>query len=66
MTQQFTNLEVIGQFLTNESYAMTFVKGNPLVSCVNQALAAMKSDGTLKNLTDQYFPGTTADLPVFK
>ena len=44
---------------------MTFVKGNPLVPCVNQSLAAMKSDGALKTLTDQYFPGTTADIPVF-
>jgi len=65
MTEQFPNLQVIGQFMTNESYAMTFVKGNPLVPCVNQSLAAMKSDGALKTLTDQYFPGTTADIPVF-
>ena len=56
----------IGQFLTNEGYAMTFEKGNPLVACVNQALAAMKADGTLKSLTDKSFPGTTADIPVFK
>ena len=66
MTQQFTNLEVIGQFLTNEGYAMTFEKGDPLVACVNQALAAMQADGTLKGLTDKSFPGTTADIPVFK
>ena len=66
MTTQFTNLEVIGQFLTNESYAMTFVKGNPLLACVNQALAAMKADSTLKTITDKSFPGTTADIPVFK
>jgi polar amino acid transport system substrate-binding protein len=66
MTQQFKNLEVIGQFLTNESYAMTFEKGNALVSCVNQALAALKTDGTLKSLTEKYFPGTTASIPVFK
>ncbi len=66
MSTQFKNTQVIGQFLTNESYAMTFEKGNPLVTCVNQALTAMKGDGTLKNLTDKYFPGTTADIPVFK
>jgi polar amino acid transport system substrate-binding protein len=65
MTQQITNLEVIGQFLTNESYGLTLVKGNPLLGCVNQALASLKTDGTLKTLTDQYFPGTTATLPVF-
>jgi len=66
MTQQFTNLEVIGQFLTNEGYAMTFEKGGALVACVNQVLAAMKTDGTLKSITDKSFPGTTADIPVFK
>ena len=66
MTKQFTNLAVIGQFMTTESYAMTFVKGNPLVQCVDQALAAMKQDGTLKTITDTWFPGTTADIPVFQ
>ena len=66
MTKQFTNLAVIGQFMTNESYAMTFVKGNPLVQCVNGALAAMKQDNTLKTITDRWFPGTTADIPVFQ
>jgi polar amino acid transport system substrate-binding protein len=65
LTQQFPTLQVVGQFMTNESYAMTFVKGNPLVACVDQALAAMKADGTLKMLTGQYFPGTTADIPFF-
>ena len=66
MTEQFKNTAVIGQFLTNETYNMAFVKGSALVPCVNEALAAMKSDGSLKALTDKYFPGTTADIPVFK
>jgi len=66
MTDQFKNTQVIGQFLTNESYNLTFVKGNPLVGCVNAALAALKSDNSLKTLTDKYFPGTTADLPVIQ
>lgn len=65
MTDQFKNTEVIGQFLTNETYNMAFEKGSPLVQCVDQALAAMKDDGSLTALTDQYFPGTTADIPVF-
>jgi polar amino acid transport system substrate-binding protein len=66
MTQQFKNTQVIGQFLTNESYNMTLVKGSPLLPCVNSALTALKGDGTLKALTDKYFPGTTADIPVFQ
>jgi polar amino acid transport system substrate-binding protein len=66
MTDQFKNTEVIGQFLTNESYNMTLVKGNPVLQCVNEALNSMKTDGALKTLTDKYFPGTTADIPVFE
>jgi polar amino acid transport system substrate-binding protein len=65
MTDQFTNTEVIGQFITNEGYSMAFEKGSPLVQCVNQALAAMKADGSLKALTDKYFPESSADIPVF-
>jgi polar amino acid transport system substrate-binding protein len=66
MTDQFKNTQVIGQFLTNETYNMAFEKGSALVACVNEALASMTSDSSLKALTDKYFPGTTADLPVFK
>jgi len=33
---------------------------------VNAALAALKSHNSLKTLTDKYFPGTTANLPVFQ
>jgi polar amino acid transport system substrate-binding protein len=66
MTQQFKNTAVIGQFLTNESYSMTFEKGSPLIACINQALASLKADGGLKSLTDKYFPGTTANIPVFR
>jgi polar amino acid transport system substrate-binding protein len=65
MTSQFKDTQVIGQFMTNESYNLAFEKGNPLVACVNQVLAGMNTDGSLKALTDQYFPGTTADIPVF-
>jgi polar amino acid transport system substrate-binding protein len=33
---------------------MLFEKGNPLVDCVNQALATLKSNGTLDNLQQQW------------
>jgi polar amino acid transport system substrate-binding protein len=65
MTSQFKNTQVIGQFLTNESYNLAFEKSSPLVACVNTVLAGLKSDGSLKALTDKYFPGTTATIPVF-
>ena len=28
--------------------------GNPLTACVNRALAALKSDGTLKEIADKW------------
>jgi hypothetical protein len=33
---------------------------------VNVAIMAMKRDGTMKSLTDKYFPGTTADIRVLQ
>lgn len=44
---------VAGQFASTsdpEQFGMLFQKGNPLVACVNQALATLTSDGTLKQL----------------
>jgi polar amino acid transport system substrate-binding protein len=46
---------VVGRFPSSgEHFGMVFSKGNPLVTCVNQALATMKSDGTLDQLTKKW------------
>jgi polar amino acid transport system substrate-binding protein len=46
---------MVGQFpSTGEHYGLLFSKGDPLVSCVNQALAALKSNGTLAALQKKY------------
>jgi polar amino acid transport system substrate-binding protein len=46
---------VVGQFpSTGEHYGLLFAKGDPLVSCVNQAIATLKSNGTLASLQKQY------------
>ena len=37
-----------------DNYGMLFAKGNTLVSCVNAALAELKSDGTLQSLEDTW------------
>ena len=45
---------VVGQFPTigdQEHFGLVFEKGNPLVTCVNQAIAALSSDGTLTTLS---------------
>jgi polar amino acid transport system substrate-binding protein len=46
------------QFITNEKYGILFEKGNSLRTAVNRALAALKTDGTLKRLRAKWFPGT--------
>ena len=46
---------LVAQFpSTGEHYGLLFGKGDPLVSCVNQALAKLKSSGTLAALQKKY------------
>jgi polar amino acid transport system substrate-binding protein len=53
-SKQLTATQV-GQFPSvGEHYGLLFSKGNPLVSCVNVALNAMKSNGTLAALQKKW------------
>jgi polar amino acid transport system substrate-binding protein len=46
---------MVAQFpSTGEHFGLLFRKGNPLVSCVNKALAKLKANGTLAALQKQY------------
>jgi polar amino acid transport system substrate-binding protein len=46
---------MVAQFpSTGEHYGLLFGKGDPLVSCVNQALATLKANGTLAALQKKY------------
>jgi polar amino acid transport system substrate-binding protein len=46
---------MVAQFpSTGEHYGLLFSKGNPLVGCVNKALATLKSNGTLQKLQNKY------------
>jgi polar amino acid transport system substrate-binding protein len=59
---------IVGQFQqsgTPEQFGMLFQKGNPLVACVNLALADMKSDGTLDSL-EQKWLSQTVNVPVLQ
>jgi polar amino acid transport system substrate-binding protein len=58
-------LKVIGEFITNEEYGLAMEKGSPVKACVDDAITAMKDEGTLDELQDKYFPGSV-DLPVFE
>jgi polar amino acid transport system substrate-binding protein len=63
---QVPNGKILGQFPTvgtPEHLGMVFEKGNSLVSCVNDALAKLRADGTLKSLEAKWLQ---ADAPVLK
>jgi len=53
---------IIGQFQPDtgeqEEFGMLFEKGNPLVECVNEALAAMEADGSLDAIEQEWLSDT--------
>jgi polar amino acid transport system substrate-binding protein len=47
--------EMVAQFpSTGEHYGLLFSLGDPLVTCVNKAIATLKANGTLQSLQKQY------------
>jgi polar amino acid transport system substrate-binding protein len=55
--------KIVGQFPSpgaQEQFGLLFEKGSGLVSCVDQALAGLKSDGTLGRLQQQWLAGAGA------
>jgi polar amino acid transport system substrate-binding protein len=66
---QIPSSEIVGQFKQQsgspEQFGMLFEQNNPLVDCVNQALANMKSDGTLDAI-EQKWLSQTVSVPVLQ
>jgi polar amino acid transport system substrate-binding protein len=66
---QIKGSTIIGQFQQTtgspEQFGMLFQKGNALAGCVDQALAALKSDGTLAAIEKKWL-SSTVDVPVLK
>jgi polar amino acid transport system substrate-binding protein len=59
---------IVGQFPSTgepEQFGMLFAKGNPLVGCVNQALATIKENGTLAAIEKKWL-SDTVNVPVLK
>jgi polar amino acid transport system substrate-binding protein len=58
--QYITSSEIPGSVMvaqfpsTGEHYGLLFAKGDPLVTCVNQALSALRANGTLAALGQKY------------
>ena len=63
---EIPNSVVVGQFQPDtgeqEQFGMLFEKGSELVPCVNEALAALRDDGTLDQL-DQQWLSDVVDVP---
>ena len=65
---QVPNSKIVGQFPSppgGEHFGMVFQKGNPLVGCVNKALAALKRNGTLAKIQQTWLARVTG-APVLK
>jgi polar amino acid transport system substrate-binding protein len=65
---QVPNSKVLGQFETGGGagyFGMVFAKGNPLAACVDQALAKLRANGTLKQLEQKWLAKATG-APVLK
>lgn len=55
-----TDLKAVGEVLQGEQYGIAFPKGSPLRGRVNEALAALRADGTYDRLHTKWF-GVPAD-----
>ena len=65
---QVPNSTILGQFATEaggEHFGMVFAKGNPLVTCVDRALASLRSSGQLKKIQQQWLAKATG-APVLR
>jgi polar amino acid transport system substrate-binding protein len=57
---QAKNGVVVGQFPSQgEHFGLVFEKDNPLVECVDLAIAALQDDGTLQSLEDEWLADLT-------
>jgi polar amino acid transport system substrate-binding protein len=63
---QLENSKIVGQFegATPEHFSAVLAKSSPMTPCVNGAIAALDSDGTLDALASQFLPFQDA-VPVF-
>lgn len=58
--QQMPDLKIAERIRTGEQYAIMMPKGSPLLEQVNDAISAMKEDGTMAALYEEWIGGTPA------
>ena len=59
---------IVGQFpapAEAEYFSLVLAKDSPLTACVNQAIAALKADGTLEQITKEWL-ADKANAPVLE
>ncbi len=69
--QQVENSVVVGQFRSTgapEHFGLVLEKDSPLTECVNEAIAALRSDGTLGDIQQKWLSEKTnvGDVPVIE
>ncbi|MGC8634727.1 MAG: ABC transporter substrate-binding protein [Candidatus Limnocylindrales bacterium] len=67
---QLDNSVIVGQFPVTpgpnaEHFSLVLAKGSPLTACVNQAISALKADGTLAQITKEWL-SDKASAPVLQ
>src|SRR5262245_23492936 len=65
---ELSNAKLVGRFPTvgsQEYFGVTFQKNNPLVNCVNKAIAALKENGTLDQLEQKWIT-SKANAPLMQ
>src|SRR5690242_15146739 len=66
---QVPNSKILGQFenkgTTTDRFGVVLAKGNSLTSCVNKAINALRANGTLKRLQQQWLAKATG-APILK
>jgi polar amino acid transport system substrate-binding protein len=67
MSSEIPKSVVVGKFENKapELFGLLFEKGNPLVTCVDKALASLKADGTLAQLQQKWLAGMES-VPTLK
>jgi polar amino acid transport system substrate-binding protein len=68
ISEEIPGSTVVGKFSsqTPEQFGLLLQKGNPLVTCVNDALGKVRSAGTLTRLEHTYLASMEDGVPVLK
>ena len=65
-SSEIPNSVLVGQFpSTGEHYGLLFAKNDPLVACVNKAIATLKANGSLAKFQKEYL-GIYTSVPTIK